>query len=190
MKCACGCGQEIIIKLPSHKYYGIPKYILGHHRRNKSHTKESINKMCRVQKNKIISENQKKKISDFMIGKQHHTQKHSEKSKKKISESLIGKCGKNSRNWQGGKSFEPYCPKFNEKKKEEIRNQYGRKCYVCDKLESEQKKEQKERGKRQFRLSVHHTDSDKEQGCNGKVWKLVPTCIHCHNSKKMRILCV
>jgi len=28
--CACGCGGEIIIKR-HHKYYGIPKYIMGHH---------------------------------------------------------------------------------------------------------------------------------------------------------------
>ena len=47
-------------------------------------------------------------------------------------------------------------------------------------------KEQKEKGRRPFRLSVHHLDNDKEQGCNGKKWKLVPLCIHCHNSTKIK----
>ena len=41
--------------------------------------------------------------------------------------------------------------------------------------------DQKRRGKKQYRLSVHHIDEDKEQGCNGKEWKLVPLCMKCHS---------
>ncbi len=92
--------------------------------------------------------------------------------------------GKNSSAWEGGKSFEPYCEKFNNHKKEEIRNQYGRKCYICGR---DEKDNITKTGKIR-KLSVHHIDMDKEQGCNGKSWKLVPLCIHCHNSNKMKVL--
>ena len=33
--CKCGCGKEIIIQ-HHHKYYGTPKYILGHNSRENS----------------------------------------------------------------------------------------------------------------------------------------------------------
>lgn len=78
--------------------------------------------------------------------------------------------GENSPAWKGGKSFEPYCPKFTKELKEAIRSKYGRKCVLCGLPESENKK----------RLSVHHVDYDKGQGCNGKAWKLVPLCVKCH----------
>jgi len=92
--------------------------------------------------------------------------------------------GKTHPNWQGGISFEPYCEKFNEKKREEIRNQYGRKCVICGRDE----KDNITKTGKQWKLSVHHIDSDKEQGCDGKQWKLAPLCMYCHNSKRMEIL--
>jgi hypothetical protein len=65
----------------------------------------------------------------------------------------------------------------------------NRKISEGNKLESDQIKKQKEKGKRVFRLSVHHIDEDKEQGCNGKSWKLVPLCLQCHlKVKKHKIL--
>lgn len=72
--------------------------------------------------------------------------------------------------WKGGISYKPYCEKFNHKKKEEIRNKYRRKCFICG-------KDEKENGRR---LDVHHVDYDKDQGCNGKQWILVPLCQSCH----------
>lgn len=84
--------------------------------------------------------------------------------------------GELSKSWKGGVSFEPYCPKFNKLKREEVRNQYNRKCYLCNK---EEKDNVTKTGKK-FKLSVHHIDLDKGQGCNGKQWKLVPLCIKCH----------
>jgi len=49
---------------------------------------------------------------------------------KNLSSSHIGKnCGKDHPNWQGGISFEPYSPEFNEEFKEEIRERDGRKCW-------------------------------------------------------------
>ena len=73
----------------------------------------------------------------------------------------------NHYNWQGGISFEPYCNKFNKELKEEIRENFDRKCLICSK---------KENGKK---LSVHHIDYNKMQGCGHK-WSLIPLCESCH----------
>jgi len=80
--------------------------------------------------------------------------------------------GEKASNWKGGISFEPYCYKFNEPKKEEVRNEYCRLCLNCGKDETAN-------GRRQ---TVHHIDYDKEQGCKGKEFNLIPLCISC-NSK-------
>lgn len=75
-------------------------------------------------------------------------------------------------NWHGHiSSYERYCPLFNESKKEEIRDKYMRRCLLCDKTEEENGK----------KLSVHHIDYNKEQGCNEHEWRLVPLCHSCHS---------
>lgn len=79
--------------------------------------------------------------------------------------------GDKNPNWQGGKSFEPYCIKFSNKLKEEVRDRYNRMCVVCGM--SEENNNQK--------LCVHHIDYNKDQGCNGHEWKLVPLCRVCHS---------
>lgn len=73
--------------------------------------------------------------------------------------------------WSGYSSFEPYCYLFNFEKKEEIRNRDNRVCQLCGKSEIENGR----------RLSVHHIDGDKLQGCNGKEWSLLSLCQACHN---------
>lgn len=78
--------------------------------------------------------------------------------------------GENHPQWKGGISFEPYCSKFNEALKEEIRDKFGRVCFLCPKTEEENGQ----------KLSVHHTDYNKEQGCNGIRWLLVPLCRSCN----------
>jgi len=75
--------------------------------------------------------------------------------------------------WKDGASFEPYCPKFNFEMKEKIRNRDNRVCVLCGKSEIENGQ----------RLSVHHIDGDKMQGCNGKKWYLSSLCKSC-NSKR------
>lgn len=77
--------------------------------------------------------------------------------------------GKNHHSWMGGRSFGKYCPRFNAKLKEEIREKYDRKCYICGAPE----------GKRKH--SVHHIDYNKVQGCKGMRWSLVPLCASCHS---------
>lgn len=80
--------------------------------------------------------------------------------------------------WEGYAKDKVYCPDFNEKCRESNREKYGRKCFICGCDESENITLT---GKLK-RLSVHHIDMDKQQGCNGHEWKLIPVCIHCHRS--------
>lgn len=89
---------------------------------------------------------------------------------RKIIENRPDTTGANNPNWRGGKSFEPYCVKFNSDAKERIRNAFDRKCFICGKQEGKRK------------LSVHHVDYNKNTLCNGKEWGLIPLCQTCHLS--------
>ncbi len=169
--CNCGCNKEIIIKEYC-RYQGIPKYISGHNKGN-------LGNHLSINQKQNISNGHKGQIP-WIKGKHH-----SKLTKQKMREKKLDKyCGINNPNWRGGTSFDLYCFKFNEKKKEEIREEYKRKCYICGKDE----KDNKYKNGKQCKLSVHHIDNDKNQGCNGKKWKLVPLCMNCHNSKKTEIL--
>lgn len=64
----------------------------------------------------------------------------------------------------------PYCYKFNDSCKESNRNKYDRKCFICNKSEDQNGQ----------KLSVHHVDMNKNQGCNNIDWKLIPVCQSCH----------
>jgi len=172
--CHCGCNQEICFKKEYIKK-GYPNYIESHN--NGRHDKSTNIYWL----GKSRSEETKLKISFSRIGK-----KHTESTRIKIAKSHSGVkrpdeyiqkiSGKNSPMWKGGTSFEPYCPKFNELLKEKIRNQYNRVCYVCGNHESLNSYNGIYR-----KLSVHHIDMDKGQGCNGHKWKLVPLCAKCHS---------
>lgn len=93
----------------------------------------------------------------------------SDEVKKKISAVVLSmkirgaKCGM----WKGGISFGEYCPKFNDRLKEEIREAFGRKCFLCGAPENG------------YKLHVHHCDYNKGQGC-GQRWNLIPLCRSCH----------
>lgn len=94
---------------------------------------------------------------------------------------LVGyKVGANHPNWKGGIAFEPYCYKFNDALKEQIRNAFDRKCVMCGTSESEYITKMKNAGKRPCKLHVHHIGSNKMQGCNGIKINLVPLCAPCH----------
>ena len=81
--------------------------------------------------------------------------------------------GENAPGWKGGKSFEPYCHKFNDEFKEYIRDKFGRICFLCDKTEAENGR----------RLSVHHVNYNKDCGCDeDETCQFAPLCISC-NSK-------
>lgn len=76
--------------------------------------------------------------------------------------------GENAYWWRGGKSFEPYCEKFTDELKEYVRLKFNRVCIICGAHENG------------ARLSVHHIDYNKLQGCKGLTWALVPLCHSCH----------
>ena len=88
--------------------------------------------------------------------------------KRFCSQSCANRLENNGR-WLGGKSFEPYCYKFNNELKEYVRDKFDRRCFVCGTPENGRK------------LSVHHVDYNKLQGCKGKTWVLIPLCNSCHN---------
>jgi hypothetical protein len=79
-------------------------------------------------------------------------------------------------NWNGGTSFFPYCYKFNERRKRAVRNFFNNLCICCGRHVTENIV--KYFG--QINLPVHHIDHDKDQGCNGRPFNLVPLCNECH----------
>lgn len=179
--CKCNCGQAIEIK-KWHKTEGIPNYIKGH----KKKYYPSINKekvFCQCGCGQEITWRWWHNIKGTPKYKAGHVYK-SRTIPTKLKNILSSLCGSNSPHWKGGISFEPYCPKFNKQLKERIRNKYDRKCFNCDKDE----KDNKYINGKQAKLSVHHIDYDKQQGCNGKRWELIPLCSRCHartiNDKK------
>ena len=103
------------------------------------------------------------KLSEAKTGKTH-----SEEARAKISAAMSGE---NSPSWKGGISFEPYCYKFNHAKKEEIRNRDERFCQLCGKPEILNGE----------KLSVHHIDGSKTQGCSGEKWYLCALCRSCNS---------
>lgn len=82
--------------------------------------------------------------------------------------------GPRSGQWKGGVSFEPYCPAFNGAIKEQTREAFGRKCYLCGETEKNE------------RHHVHHVDYNKSQGCRGLSWSLIPLCRRCHTKTNSR----
>ena len=72
----------------------------------------------------------------------------------------------------------PYCEKFNESCRERNRSKYDHECFICGKPESENLTKS---GKIR-KLSVHHVDMNKQQGCNDTAWQLVPLCLEHHGT--------
>jgi hypothetical protein len=76
--------------------------------------------------------------------------------------------GANHPQWEGGKSFEPYCPRFNDSFRERVRAFFDNTCVLCG---SEQNDE---------RLHVHHVDANKQTCCDDSPKVFVPLCRSCH----------
>ncbi len=152
------------------------------------HTTEEYRRAISISKKgkKIVpwSEERKRwKAENHFLPQGPKTKKH----KNSLSEALKGgtlseehrialsaaKQGVSLDEWDGFRSFEPYCHLFTEKKKEEIRNRDHRVCVLC--------------GKPEFlnggqKLSVHHIDGNKMQGCSHP-WYLASLCDSCHKTK-------
>jgi hypothetical protein len=74
-------------------------------------------------------------------------------------------------------------PEFNEECRESNREKYDRQCFLCGLLEDENITS----SGLQKRLAVHHVDLNKNQGCDGIRWKLIPLCIHCHRMAHTKV---
>lgn len=134
------CSKEtrrIISKKLRGKFKGRNNPFFG-----KKHSQSTKERISNTHKGLSASDETKRKMSQAREGFIFTPE-----IKKKISESVTG--DKNV-NWKGGISFEPYCSKFNDALKEEIRERDCRTCQLCG---------TKENGKK---LSVHHIHYDKE----------------------------
>lgn len=160
--------------------------------KGKPHTAEAKQKMSDAlkgrpspNKGKAMSEEQKQKISIAKKGTPSHNKGKpcTDEIRKKISNTLKGrpipdevkkhmsaaKQGIPYDEWESFARESLYCPKFTEVCRESNRDKYDRKCFICGMTEEENGQ----------KLSVHHVDMDKAQGCNSN-WKLVPLCKHHH----------
>lgn len=168
----------------------------------KNHSNETKKKISEAHIGKRFSEEHKKKLSKANIGKRHthetrqkmsEAQKGirlSEETKQKLSKAQQGMVWPEERRrkqsarrqnipyeeWESYACESPYCPRFNEVCRESNREKYGRRCFICGRHESENITSTD----RHIKLSVHHADMQKDQGCNGIRWKLVPVCMMCH----------
>ena len=120
---------------------------------------------------------QKKKIwnSRFLKGKDKTCSKKCEAALKAITRK-----GKGNPNYVHGNAYAPYCPKFNRKRKDAVRKFFGKRCICCGKHTVENIASD---GK-QKELAVHHVDHDRDQGCNGRPFNLVPLCMECHSKEQ------
>ncbi len=159
----------------------------------KKHKLESIEKQRQAKLGKIVSEETKEKLSISKSGsnnpmygihlnvseetrrKQSESLKGRPKSdewKKKIGDANKGKehpwcVGELNCNWNNGSSFEPYCPKFNFRLKEDVRIRDSHACQLCGVIQNGS------------RHTCHHIHYDKPncypdlvclcRSCNAKV---------------------
>lgn len=151
------------------------KQKLSEAHRGKKLSEEHKEKMSESQRKRYNNPNNLQKLREVLgssktrqrMSEAHKDKLHSPETRLKMS---LAHSGSNHWNWKGGTSFEPYCPKFNERIKEQIRNRNNRCCTLCGKSEILNGE----------RLSIHHVDGDKTQGCD-KSWSLVSLCKSCHS---------
>lgn len=173
-RCNCPCNQEIPWS-NRFLYRKFAKYLTGHNVIGRKQTEEAIIKMSNSLKGRIVWNKGKKMSEEYCIKMSlcNLGRKTSEETKKKQSEAHKGE---KSYLWKGGKSFEPYCKEFNNQTKRKVRNSHNNNCFLCNLTE----KDNITKTGKIMKLCVHHIDGDKQQGCNGKNWYLVPLCMKCH----------
>ena len=152
-------------------------------------TEEHKRKISEALRGRVLSREHKRSLSKAMKGNPGYWlgKKFSEEHKRKIVKNLLGggwnkgnkmseefkrraselQRGERNSNWQGGISFEPYSPKFNNTLKAQIKERDNYICRQCS-----QTREQSN-----YWLIVHHIDYDKK---NCEEDNLITLCISCH----------
>lgn len=147
-------------------------------------SEETRRKLSKANKGKTISEENRCKVATANANRivTDETRRKMSKSRKGMvqSEESIRKRSATRQGipydqWEAYATAQPYCPKFDEVCRESNRNKYGNICFLCGKPHAENVTNT---GKVR-KLSVHHVDMQKSQGC-GHDWKLVPLCMNCH----------
>jgi len=152
----------------------------------RKHTEESKQKISATHKGEIKSLEHRQKISAALKGRNYRNgyiitdetknkiritltgRKASEETKKKLS---VMRQGEKCYWWRGGKSFEPYCPKFNRDLRRRVRAFFGNVCVNCGKTKAEN---------RNWNMDVHHVNYDKMLCCNEVKPLFVTLCHSCH----------
>lgn len=160
--------KETHVGFSGRKHSDETKKKIGIKSRMADRTSEWRANMSKAGMGRNLTDEAKKKISVARIGK-----KMSEKTKRKISANHQGILYEE---WGSYACEKRYCPNFNESCRESNREKYGRRCFICGLPESENI----DKNGKQKKLSVHHVGMDKNQGCNGVRWKLVPVCMAHH----------
>lgn len=84
--------------------------------------------------------------------------------------------GENSSMWMGGKSFEPYCPKFNAEFKTRVREFFNDTCVMCGDKPTD------------YKLHVHHINYNKLSCCDSTTPMFATLCRKCHAKTSTPIL--
>jgi hypothetical protein len=145
----------------------------------KKHTKQTLERMREAKRGqnnpnygKTPSDVTREKLRLSKQGKNHPLfgKKASDETREKQRNSHMGLFAKEKHpNWQGGKSFEPYCVKFNNEFKQRVRAFFGGVCVECGETDFPRK------------LSVHHVNFKKDACCNKEVLPIFVTlCLKCH----------
>lgn len=160
----------------------------------KHHTESARKRMSESHPRTPKSEEMRERLSESNRGKHNHRGKnnpnygktgdnapmwgkhHTEETKKKMSEascgernSMYGKAGEKSPRWLGGKSFEPYCPKFTKEFKKRVQAFFGNQCIECGPPQNG------------ANLLIHHVDFNKNSCCDSTIPLFVPLCRSCHS---------
>ncbi len=150
------CSIECKDKLKSERQKGEKNYFYG-----KKHSKETKDKLSKVAMGKYSGEN------NPMFGKKRPDV--TKRLKQQVGEKHpnFGKRGKETSQWLGGISFEPYTIEFNKQLKELIRSRDGYRCQKCgcSEIEAGQK------------LGIHHIDYCKK---NCLSFNLIALCRRCN----------
>lgn len=134
-------------------------------RKGKPHTEETKQKLSKINKGKVLTPEHVNKILDT---KRNMSPERKMEWRRRTS---AANQGIPYEEWTGFSNRGNYCENFDEACRERIREKYNRLCYICN--DNEENNGQK--------LSVHHVDQNKNQGCDGVLWKLVPLCRKCHS---------